>query len=491
MEKTFYPDDHHSLLEAAGGMKFQLFDPSSKHQIKSASEGIDRKTIAEHMPDDDHFLLHVIAMGADETYGWNRNGDGFSKSALAKYHPTFVTNGHFYREHRNRCPETQGIGMIKHSAYNEPMSRVELLVWGDKRKAEEEYEMAKSGSELSFSMSARLPGDECAACGNFARNLGHYCDHLRNHMGMYIPSMKKYAYAKNNKDVVFYDISRVGKPADRIAHYLAYKFGEEEGMAKAASTENIVIPGAEWAAFEGVNLEKNLVNWDVHEEAMLNKLAKAEENLNNWNKQAGELSDVERTMVSQVAPSAVSGYELEQEDITLIRDTDVDLPGLFGELCKSACILPFLDYASLITGMTKQALCEEPQIKRIIRIRIPMMFGQAAEHGCGCDDAAGLVSPAPEGLSFTGNKDMLEGVMRKVEDSMGMEDDQVKNRATKVVIIKKASYNEPEEADIDPFYTSLLDTYTTYVVKSAAFINRYTNVGAEMLPDVVVAMNRK
>ena len=133
MQKVHYQDDHPEVLEAAGGMRFQMF--GHEGLTKSASEIFTKEAMAAYAPDDNHFGMHVVAMGSEESVGWNRNGDSFPEAALKKHHGTFVTNGHFYREHRNRCPDTQGIGMIKASAYNEDMSRVELLVWGDKRKA--------------------------------------------------------------------------------------------------------------------------------------------------------------------------------------------------------------------------------------------------------------------------------------------------------------------------------------------------------------------
>ena len=101
-------------------------------------------------------------MGDGETYGQNRNGDYWPKEANSKYHDTFVKKGHFFREHNNRDPK-EAIGIVKASAHNSDMSRIELVIHGDKKKAEEEYELAKEGKALSFSMSARVPYDICNA----------------------------------------------------------------------------------------------------------------------------------------------------------------------------------------------------------------------------------------------------------------------------------------------------------------------------------------
>lgn len=173
MEKIHYQDDQNDVIKTAG-YRFQFFDGDSA-VTKSASEAISRKNADAWKPDSRHFGLHVIAMGSEESVGPNRNGDGWPAQALRDYHPTFTKCGCFFREHKNRCQKTEGIGTIKMAAYNEPMSRVELVIWGDKRKAEEEYEMAKAGKELSFSMSARMPYDRCKICDQKSRRQSDYC----------------------------------------------------------------------------------------------------------------------------------------------------------------------------------------------------------------------------------------------------------------------------------------------------------------------------
>jgi hypothetical protein len=44
-------------------------------------------------------LIHLIALGATEHYGPNRNGDGFSAAACRQHHDTFCKYAFFYREH--------------------------------------------------------------------------------------------------------------------------------------------------------------------------------------------------------------------------------------------------------------------------------------------------------------------------------------------------------------------------------------------------------
>lgn len=161
MIKVHYQEDQEDLYRLCDGMMNTLIETESG--VKSAaSDLISRDIIEQFRPDKDHFLIHCVAMGDTETYGPNKNADGWPKEALERRHHTFVKNGHFFREHRNRDPKKK-IGDIKYAAFDpKGMHRVELLMWGNKEKAASEYAKAREGKELSFSMSARVPDDVCS-----------------------------------------------------------------------------------------------------------------------------------------------------------------------------------------------------------------------------------------------------------------------------------------------------------------------------------------
>src|SRR6185295_13738030 len=70
--------------------------------------------------------VHIIALGATEFYGPNRNGDGFKEATCRKCHDSFVKYARWYRNHANKEPD-KSYGHIKFSHYNEDMHRIELL----------------------------------------------------------------------------------------------------------------------------------------------------------------------------------------------------------------------------------------------------------------------------------------------------------------------------------------------------------------------------
>ena len=144
------------------------------------------------------------------------------------------------------------------------MNRIELIVAlnGNEKAAEangglvadKEMEKLASGKDISVSMACRVPYDVCSYCGNKAVTRADYCDDIENgghcKAGGLKHNMCKTAsvdgeivrlYADNTKPM-FFDISNVVIPADRIAY--------TSGIVKHAYGE--VISGAELAELYGL-----------------------------------------------------------------------------------------------------------------------------------------------------------------------------------------------------------------------------------------------
>jgi len=356
MIKVHHPEiDQEELLKAAG--RVVTLVESQSHVKEASSSAVSEKLIRENMPDDDHFMVHLIAMGDGEAYGPNRNGDFWPKEANEKYHDTFVKEGHFFREHNNRDPK-KALGSVKASAYNPDMNRIELVIHGDKNKAEEEYELAKEGKALSFSMSARVPYDICNVCDNKATKSANYCSHLKTQMNQYVPEFQKFAYAINDKPT-FFDISRVASPADRIAHYLEYGFSDD--LEKAASTRPDLIFSDELARVEGVVIPDCFGFEDRHKQAILEKLAREESYVTDVTTNKDVPKDDKYNFVKYAAENIFSDEELSDEEVDALRGIE---PGtLFYKLAKANVLLPFKSFVSYITGKSMKSVEEDPIVK--------------------------------------------------------------------------------------------------------------------------------
>lgn len=454
MIKSFATDDNPALAAAAGGSMFQLFERTDGI-TKSASDAISRIDIQNHMPPDTHFGVHLISMGAEEDFGYNRNCDAASRDALRKFHPTFEKFGHVFREHRNRCPKTEGKGLVKLARYNERMNRGELFVWVDKELAPDMYKTAKDGKELSWSMSMRLPYDRCSCCDQKSRTTANYCSHLRNNMGKWSGEFKKFAYARNEDDVKFFDISEVKRRADRIATYLGYSFSDDTMRKAAAADPDMIISGAEWAEFNGFVAEP--VPFAPWETVTLEKLAEAEEFVRNAN--AVELDTLRR-----IASSRVSQDVLE-------KLANADFRSVGGELATRGIILDFASFASMVTNEPVDMLRKKAEFTDVESMKLPFLLSDILNQGgCQCgEDAARAVDPDAYGCAFSPDKDNIDALINGVGENLGMTPDKTERRAV-TIVIKQASApvcHRDVNMVFDPFYEALTEAYGRYVVKAA------------------------
>lgn len=216
----------------------------------------------------DEIPVHLIAIGATEDYGPNRNGDGFTRDCCKQYHPTFKKHAKFYRDHANKNPAIS-FGIVKESAYHEPMRRIELVCALNASKeaaerngglvADKEIEKLASGKDIGVSMACTIGYDVCSSCGNRAKTRADYCDSIENG-GFCKAGGLKHNIGKvledghilhaDNPHPKFFDISHVFRPADRIA----YVSGQ---LQKAASA--CCISGAELADQLGVTAPAELL----------------------------------------------------------------------------------------------------------------------------------------------------------------------------------------------------------------------------------------
>jgi hypothetical protein len=182
-------------------------------------------------PDKNHVGFHLVALGDYEHFGLNRNFDGFSKESCLKYHPTFTKYGHVFEHHKNKDPKAK-IGDIVKSAYNEKMGRVELMIHMHREKAAEHLARYDKDGEISFSMACKVPFDTCTKCASRRKNRKdpNACDHLKYEFGK--TEKDGTVIGTMNPDPLWFDISAVLRPADRIAWDLKKVASFGDGMSQ-------------------------------------------------------------------------------------------------------------------------------------------------------------------------------------------------------------------------------------------------------------------
>ena len=184
-------------------------------RVKVATQNeIDQYVAEGFKPDPNYLYLHVIAMGAGEYYGCNKNGDYFPERALKLYGKTFETNAKIFKEHDNK-PHSESYGYVAREYYNPTMHRVELLLAVDKKKAPDIVQKVERGEVPEVSMGCKIPHDVCSICGNKAANKLQYCEHIRHNLKHIYPDGRQATMI--NLQPTFFDISFVFKRADKIA----------------------------------------------------------------------------------------------------------------------------------------------------------------------------------------------------------------------------------------------------------------------------------
>lgn len=478
INKVLYPDDHEALLGSCGGEYMKLYDDS--HIKQAASDVFTKEALARYAPDKDHFMMHIIALGDYERYGFNRNGDAFTKQACRDYHHTFVKYGHFYREHANRDPRKKQ-GDIVASAYNEPQGRVELIIHGHKKKAAHAYELAKQGKQISGSMSCKVPVDQCSCCENEAPSVKQYCGHLKYSMCQYLPEFRKYAFAFNPKPK-FFDYSEVANPADRIAHYLEYKFGADE-LKKAAGV-NQTISSTEWAEYEGLLLpeeEVERVKFASDKRLLLQRFADEE----GWLNSGDTLSH--KSAFAKMAGQHLFAEQLDDASIAKLRTIR---PGtLFRGLAKRAAVLPFLTFVSYVNGTSMEETINDPLVKQAAVIHLPSVFGNLLSEGdsdmgnilrCSGHDIAGY---------DTGCDDEVQKIMDAAGEKFRVETEPASQRIIQITI-RQTTVNKPKCDDMSKSAAlggakQLAEAYGQYV---AGALLDYTELTGNDVPDDTLTM---
>lgn len=313
---------------------------------------------------EDEVPVHLIAIGATEVFGANRNGDGFGRDTCRKYHDTFVKHARAYRNHANKDPD-KSYGRIIDSMFNEDMGRIELLIGynGSEKTARvngglvADKELAKLAADepLSVSMACTVPFDRCSGCGNEAPTREQYCTARTCKYGGLQENITKVAqdghvlYA-DNPDPRFFDISNVHRPADRTAYALGR-------LHKAAS--GVVRCGAQLAEDFGLTapMPTGLSAYGQRQWQVLCDLAEQEKSAHHsctWDhahaycgefsrpadlEYPGRVNQIMAALAQEKVALPVREFlQLFSDNVTddIVGSVQSQLPGIYGRLSKQA-----------------------------------------------------------------------------------------------------------------------------------------------------------
>lgn len=533
MKKLIYPDSNSELFSSLDGVMVSVIrDTNFYTNIKKASSSaISRQLLEDCKPDKDHFLIHITAIGDDETYGFNKNADGFPKKANEKYYKTFETNANLFREHNSSSPENR-IGIIKAAAYNKDMHRIEVVAWANIKKAAAEYEAALAGKPLSSSMGASVPCDRDNISGKLSKNPSEYEPWMKRFPGKYIEEwngkpINKWAYVHNDTPT-FFDLSIVAKPADRIADYLEYRFNDavKDGILKSACENDACVPSALLPEMMGYDLLKfgsdiirtkgDLTSYFASEDKakILEKLASIEKEFIDINSSSDKANDPRVAYIKNAKyVNFDKSYTLSKDDISELRNLRPET--LFFELQKRASVLSFKPFVDLIFEGNPKFASEDHKNKIVKYAEIaivPTVFsevknliesGDVLPCGDGVDELFEAGDPI-EAMYDLNNTDPVQKIMDGIEDQLSYKEEKKQPRIIQITItqhvpdeniqkedcgkffkIKTASFNPNIELSKDDLTVAKQLAFTYAFYKVAALHDMATYHFKNNLPEIV------
>lgn len=203
-----------------------LLTDSTKQLVKRASA----KHLLKYEKNPKQEDLHIIALGAFEGTGLNRNADGFLERDCRNNHHYFKRADRAVHRHHKNKPTDPKFGNIKAAAYNEAMKRVELIVGLDRDKCADILHEQETTGNTNWSMASKQAYDVCTWCGHKAKTDKDRCACIPKNLGEI--NEEGEVCGMMNPDPKWFEISYVKRPADRIGM----------SLGKMASDSTFVAP---------------------------------------------------------------------------------------------------------------------------------------------------------------------------------------------------------------------------------------------------------
>lgn len=302
-----------------------------------------------------------------------------------------------------------------------------------------------------------VPFDICSVCGHKARNRGEYCKHAAYQLGQLTKS--GHSISVINEKPVFFDISKVHRPADRIA----------VALTKAAKDQTVV-GGAELAEQYGVldPLDEAVLAADPDRVArrteLIHKMARMEKEI----PVEGRVQSIRRVLAHQP--------EEDTADFSSENDSQSKCASVLEYLHSKGACLPFRRFVDVLVPSEKRAALQSV-IDEADR-HLPTLYRRLSERPTAV--AANL------GYDGEAGRDPLDKKARDLADRYGLTDQAIRLRTLRVPADTQArDLQKQAESSPSPAAAAALDQYAAYQL---SFVESNL-VTAPQAPAMVVAQN--
>jgi hypothetical protein len=446
-----------------------------RHVLTKSASVFSAMDLDDVKPDKDHVLLHVVALGDSEHYGFNRNGDGFPKKACENYHHTFVDNGHVYKHHKNKDPEKKSGDIVK-SAYCADMGRIELILHAHKEKCADEIQKIATTGEVPFSMACKVAFDRCSICDNVRSSSRDpkQCDHVKYDLGKMASDGR--VTGTYNDEPNYFDMSFVYRPADRIAWNLKMASGEGEELVdsvKLAEVSGIWTPPHLTIISKEAQAKYAIFKKLAEYEQFYMRLAETTES--KMSRRERELWELRKAAVDS---------SFDDQTITSLRDFETQ--DVFESCAKNNIIMDPMSYCKYAMGTDLGELAEHKD-EIINHINSGLFTKLAANDSVGiCNDSFFDVDTS--GYYDLADNSALNKLIVSTLDRSSFEDKRASHRAVSATIDGKSaalssSVDFSGENSVSPVAKGVAERYASYKVAAIVAAQNYntaTDVDRQM-----------
>lgn len=423
----------------------------------------------------------VIALGAYEGTGANRNGDIFKEAECLRNYKTFVKSGSkkadgsfdgraVNRHHKNK-PEDPKYGNIKQAVYNDKMKRIELVIGLDNDKCAEEIQKLKDGKQINVSMAAKVAFDKCTWCGHEAKTDNDRCSHIPKELGEI--NKKGEMCSMENINPKWFEISIVGRPADRIG--MSLKLASDNSYIKTAQDYKLLYPGFVVPEDDYISISK----YAEDKRKLAKKLAAMEKHVDAV-MTAGPKDSKDKYLVEQKSKLKYSD-NLSDDTIEELRKFDPQK--LLKELADNGIVFSPEDFIKYLFGAKSVGSSKDLFSK--VKSHLPSMFSDIEEDG---DDEVNEEKYDPSSFSIIPKP--LRNLVKNLFEDHSMFGEPSHRRIMKITIVKRLPLDkinkEKEEQSKEASIKELAKQYASYKLAALRYMNEQNKLDEDTIYNMIM-----
>lgn len=414
--------------------------------------------------DDNTYVVGVASHNS------NRNGDTFFEKDCINNHNTFVkADRAVNRNHKNKKSDPK-YGNIKAAGYNSKMKRIELVLGLDDDKCSDILHKIAKGEDTCWSMAAKISHDSCSKCGHKSYNgTTDRCDCIKHQLGEITKEGKEIKMINPNPN--WFEISAVGRPADRLGYTLKYA---SEANVKMSTTDFLGL-------YDGfVEPDHLLISKSAADKrTLLKKLSEMEKHIDAISQKA-KPDTAKELYLKRQASKINHGDDISDATIDELRKHEP--AKLLKELADNGIIFSPEDFAKYLFGQH----IDKKHVEGM-KTHLPTIFSDNEDNH--------EITNKEKFDPFAGNilPKELKDIVGKLFEDHSLFDKPVAGRIMRITIIKNIDNGDLKkkvEKTASAFDQELADSYTQYKLATLNYLNDKGMLTDELIFNALI-QNRK